>query len=218
MIEEQWSMIMQYEPLVYQVIRKYQGYPDFEDLHQVGMIGLMKAVLNLDLDRKDSFSSYAKLYIQGEVNQFLRENQTIKVSKEMIAMQRQYNLAKEKLTQKFGRVPTTEEISFVLEIEESKVKEIEQSKFQTYSLDYQQEDSNICYYDFLQQEETAYQAEFQDLHQAIENLPSPDKEIILAQYFEGKTQTEIAKTLGISQVQVSRKKEHGLQYIKQKVA
>ena len=218
MSDQQLQFVLQYEPLVYKVIQKYQGYGDFEDLHQAGMLGLLKAVEHLDEERLESFSSYAKFYIQGEVNQFLRENKAIKLSKEVISLTRQYDLAKERLAQQFGRCPSREEIAFVLEIEPQKVQEIEQAKIQTLSLDYQREDMDLSYYNFIKQEEVAYQAEFQDLHQAIENLPSPDKEIILAQFFEEKTQMEIAQELGISQVQVSRKKERGLQYIKQKVA
>lgn len=218
MNEQQLTWIMQYEKEVYKVTRKYQKYFDQEDLYQVGMIGLMKAVNHLDPSRIDEFASYARFYIQGEINQFLRENNPIKLSKEALSEQRKYDMAKEKLTQKFGRNPTIEEIAFVLETDVKKVEEIEQSRIQIRSLDYQQEEDAPSLYHYIKQEETAYQAEFQDLYRAIASLPSPDKEIIIAQFFEDKTQTEIAEELGMSQVQVYRKKEHGLQMIKQKVA
>lgn len=188
MSEEQLEQIMKYEPLE-----------------------------KIDQKRIDSFPSYARFYIQGEVNQFLRENQTIKVSKDVTSLQRQYDFAKERLIQQLGRIPTQKELSYVLEVDIEKIEEIEQSKIQMLSLDYQKEDTETPYYNYIQQEEIAFQAEFQDLHQAIQDLPSPEKEIILAQFFEGKTQMEVAEDLGMSQVQVYRKKAHGLQSIKQKV-
>ncbi len=218
MSEEQFQFLMQYEEEVYKVIRKYQSYFDRDDLYQVGMIGLMNAVRHLDPTKIDVFKSYARFYIQGEINQFLRENNSIKVSKEMIALQKKYDLAKERLIQQLGRSPTTQEIAFVLDSDVQKIEEIEKSRIQIRSLDYQQEEDSPSLYCYLKQEENAYQAEFQDLHNAINTLPSPDREIIIAQFFEGRTQSEIAEAFGMSQVQVHRKKEHGLQLIKQKVA
>lgn len=218
MTEEQLNFIMQYENLVYKVISKYHGYLDHEDLYQVGMIGLMKAVSHVDLNRMDTFIPYATYYIQGEVNQFLRENKVIKLSKDTVSLQRKYDMVKERLTQQFGRNPSREELAFVLEEDISKIQEIERSKIETLSLDYQQETDSSPLYNYIQQEEMAYRPEFMDLHQAIEELPSPDREIIIAQFFQDKTQNEIAECFGMSQVQVHRKKEQGLQKIKQKVA
>ncbi len=218
MSDEQFNIVMQYEEEVNKVVRKYHHYFDQDDLYQVGMMGLMKAVQHLDPQKMEQFRFYARFYIQGEINQFLRENNPIRQSKEQIALQRKYALLKEDLTQQLGRIPTLEEIAQVLETSPQEVMKIEQSKIQMRSLDYQQEEDDTNLYSYLKQEEKAYRADFQDLYQAIDTLPSPDKEIIIAQFFQDYTQQEIADELGMSQVQVYRKKEHGLQMIKQKVA
>ena len=218
MSDKELELVMEYEEEVQKVVRKYTSYFDQDDLYQVGMIGLMKAVQHVDYDKLEQFRFYARYYIQGEINQFLRENNMIKQSKEQIALRRRYNSIKESLTQQIGRCPTLDEMALSLEISKEDVEKIEQSNIEVRSLDYQQEDEDNNLYSYIKHEEKAYRDDYQDLYQAIDTLPSPDKEIIIAQFFQDYTQQEIANELGLSQVQVYRKKEHGLQLIKQKVA
>ena len=99
MSDKELELVMEYEKEVQKVVRKYTSYFDQDDLYQVGMIGLMKAVQHVDYDKLEQFRFYARYYIQGEINQFLRENNMIKQSKEQIALRRR------KLNSANGKMP-----------------------------------------------------------------------------------------------------------------
>ena len=85
------EIIRQNSNLVYGICAKYNGYADKEDLHQVGMIGLIKAYNNYDESKEAKFSTYAFPYVVGEVSKYVRENKAIKVSKDLVRLGRKIN-------------------------------------------------------------------------------------------------------------------------------
>ena len=105
--------LLDYNGLIYSIIEKYPGF-DKEDLYQVSMIGLMEAEKHFDNSYKTKFSSFAYYYIIGEIHQYIRDTNKIKISRKFIDLKKRAIQAKEEMTQKLGRIPTTLEISLML--------------------------------------------------------------------------------------------------------
>ena len=109
--------ILDYEKMVYSIISKYSyNKNDLEDLYQVGMIALSHACDNFKEGYNTKFSSYAHLYIKGEVLKYIRENRLVKVNKDYIRLNSLISKTREALTQKYMREPTISEISLFLEV------------------------------------------------------------------------------------------------------
>ena len=116
--------------------------------------------------------------------------------------------------QRLKREPTTEELSIFLEIPIEKIEEVYLATRKVESLDYAYEDEGNNLYNSFGKEEEAMTEEILDLKMAIKELPPEEKKLIIARYYEGLTQQETSKTLGMSQVQVSRKETKILQKLK----
>lgn len=197
--------------LVWSIARRFMGRGyDLEEIYQVGCMGLLKAIDRFDANYEVKFSTYAVPLISGEIKRFLRDNGMIKVSR--ILKQNGYNISKarEELLYKLGREATIEEISdatglstedIVLAVEANRdVESIYQPVFGA-------EENESCMIDRLADEE-GREADISInkllLEQAMSNLNDDEKTLINMRYFEDRTQNEVAATLGISQVQVSR--------------
>ncbi len=198
--------------LVWSIARRFigRGY-DLEEIYQVGCMGLLKAIDRFDFSYEVKFSTYAVPLIQGEIKRFLRDNGAIKVSR--ILKQNGYviSLAREKLLIKLGREATIEEISEETGLTEEEIvmatdanREVES----IYQPAYSDAEGEICIIDRLEEKEPAGMVDVAMnkllLKQAMSGLSEKEKILINMRYFEDKTQNEIAATLGISQVQVSR--------------
>lgn len=196
--------LLEYDGLIYSIIGKYKGY-DMEDLYQVAIIGLIDALKHYKTDYNTKFSSFAYYYIVGEVNKYIRENSSIKVSRSLVELKKKILKTKEIMTQKLGRIPTNLEISLYLEIDEKLVDEALISTDSITSL----EDSYL--------EATSYDntsAEVLDLKNELDKLSLEEKKLIYSRYYEELTQSETSKVLGISQVQVSRNESKILKKLK----
>lgn len=199
--------------LVWSIARRFigRGY-DLEEIYQIGCIGLLKAIERFEFEYDVRFSTYAVPLISGEIKRFLRDNGMIKVSR--ILKQNGYHIsqARERLTEKLGRDATLDEIAdetgltiedIVMATEAN--REIE-SIYQTVN----GHDGNEMYLmDKLADEsgsELAAEGMINKMliEQAMMNLDEQQKQLINMRYFEDKTQVQVAKALGISQVQVSR--------------
>lgn len=211
------DIIMNNEKLVYSIINKYKGYYDKEDLYQVGMIGLINALKNFNEKMNVKFSTYAYTYIFGEVNRYIRENNNLKISKDIIKLKRKIEVSKDILRQKLLREPTRQELSLILEMDEDKIEEIENIKQETKSLDYISEENNSNLYNSIKTEEKIIRPEIIDLKDEIKNLKEEEKKLIYSRYFIDMTQQETSKELGISQVQVYRKETKILKKLKQRL-
>lgn len=213
------EVILENERLVYAIIKKYEHFYDKEDLYQVGMIGLMNAYRHFDPNYQVKFSTYAFSYILGEVTKFIREDKSIKVSKDMMKLNRSIEKAKDILSQKLMREPTDTELSLFLDIEENKIIEARNATDFVRSLDFclNDEGKELNLYDSIKQEEKSYNASIMDLKEQLRYLEQDEQLLILSRYFEEKTQKETSEVLGISQVQVSRKETKILSKLKDKL-
>lgn len=217
--QKEMDILMENERLVYSIIKKYEYYYDKEDLYQVGMIGLMNAYRHFDESYNVKFSTYAFPYILGEVSKYVREDKSIKVSKDMLSLNRRIEKTKELLSQKLMREPTDTELSLFLEIDESKIQEARNAIEYVRSLDYclTDEGKELNLYDSIKQEEKSYDATILDLKEKIMQLPEEERRLLNSRYFKEMTQQETSRELGISQVQVSRKESKILMKLKDKL-
>lgn len=200
--------LLDYEGLVYSIIGKYSRKYDFDDLYQVGMIGLIDAYNHYDESFDTKFSSYAYYYIIGEVNKYICESSSLKVSKDLIKLKKSIIKARDLLTQKLDRVPTSDELSIFLDIP---LNDIYNALVATDYTESVEEFSNSfkCF--------DNTDADVLDLRCEIDKLPLDEKKIILARYYDELTQSETSKVLGISQVQVSRNEAKILKKLKTKL-
>lgn len=196
--------LLEYENLVFSIISKYGNYFDKDDLYQVGMIGLIDAYKHFDESVGVKFSSYAYYYILGEVTKFVRENRSVKVSKDFIKLNSSIEKCRDVMRQKLGREPTDTEVSLFLEIDEEKVSEVRNSMQEVKSLDFCYEE-DISLYNSVMCFDNETSADVLDLRSEISRLSEEEKALINARYYQEMTQSEASKKLGISQVQVSRK-------------
>ena len=205
--------ILEYENLIYKMISRYQSF-DQEDLYQVAMIGLMNARKNYNPNENTKFSTYAYYYILGEINNYISANNPMKVSKDLLRLNKSIEHAKEVMNQRLKREPTTEELSVFLEVPIEKIEEAYLATRQVESLDYAYEEENMDLYNSIGTEELGMNDEILDLKNAISSLPQEEQQLIIARYFNDLTQQETSKTLGMSQVQVSRKETKILEKLK----
>lgn len=213
-------MEQDYSRMIYSIASKYSFGSDFEDLCQVGQIGLMKAYENYNDEYGNSFSSYAYIYIKGEILKYIRENKVIKVSKDLISLNKSISNAREVLSQKMMRIPTTEELALFLEIPEEKITEASLATEYVRSLDYELNDDGkeLTMYDSIRYDEKGYDDSILDLKEELEQLPENERQLIIARYYEDKSQQETSKILGMSQVQVSRNETKILTKLRTKLA
>lgn len=208
------------EGLVWSIARRFMGRGyDLEEIFQIGCIGLLKAIDRFDEEYQVQFSTYAVPLISGEIKRFLRDNGMIKVSR--ILKQNGYKISKarEELGVRLCREPTIEEISHMtgLDIEEIVMateanREIE-SIYQTV---YSSEGSEFYLVDkYVDEEKSGVESDEvmnkMLIAQALESLEEKEQKLIKMRYFQDKTQTQVAKEMGISQVQVSRMEKKLLQ-------
>lgn len=209
--------LLEYENLVYSIISKYGSYFDRDDLYQVGMIGLIDAYKHFDNSLGVKFSSYAYYYIVGEVTKFVRENRSVKVSKDVIKLNSSIEKCRDMMRQRLGREPTDMEISLFLEIDEDKIGEVNSLMQEAKSLDFCY-DEDVSLYNSVMRFDNETRDSVLDLKEAIRNLSSEEKALIDARYYQDMTQSETSKMLGMSQVQVSRREGKILEKLKSKVA
>ena len=202
--------LLDYDGLIYSIINKYSERFDKEDLYQVSMIGLMDAYKHYDKNYDTKFSTFAYYYIVGEVNKYIRESGSLKVSKGLIDLKKKIIQTKEVMTQKLGRVPSNLEISLFLGVDESL---LEEAMIATDEVDSFEEKSEFI----PSYEDTSTSADILDLKIAIDDLDEKDRDLILARYFQDLTQSEVSKVMGMSQVQVSRNEAKILQKLKTKL-
>ena len=203
------QLVRQNIGLIWCVVRRFYGRgTEPEDLFQIGSIGLLKAIDKFDLSFDVKFSTYAVPMISGEIKRFLRDDGMIKVSRTLKELSYKAYKVKEKLQEEYDREPTLEEIAEVLNIEKEELAMALESGSEVESLYkpiYQKDGSEIQLLDKLEEEGNEERIlNRMLLKKLLETLDEDEKQLIYMRYFANKTQTEIGKKLGISQVQVSR--------------
>lgn len=199
--------VLEYEGLVYSIIKKYVGHYELEDLYQVGMMGLCDAYKHYDSSYDVKFSSFAYYYIVGEVNKYIRESSGLKVSKKLIDLKRKIIAAKDVMSQSLGREATNLEISLFLEVDEDLIDKAFLATEEIQSID-----DKIGFIDSYK--DNSIEADILDLKNEVEKLSDDEKKLILERYYHELTQSETSSVLGISQVQVSRNEAKILKKLK----
>ena len=211
------EQLLEYENLVYSIINKYSGF-DKDDLYQVGIMGLVQAYKNYKSNFNVKFSSYAYYYILGEVTKYIRENKSIRVSKDILKLKSLIDKTKSLMMQRLGREPTISEVSLYLEIDEEKVSDVLCSVCDVKSLDYVYDEDGNEMYASLGVYDNNMDLDFINLRDVVDGLSDDEKELIISRYFEDMTQCEVSDKLGISQVQVSRKENKILEKLKNQIS
>ena len=208
-----------YEKLVYSIIKKYNYFGDLEDLYQVGMVGLLKACENYKSSFDTKFSTYAHTYILGEVLRYIRDNKSLKVSRDLIRLSSRIEKAREVLSQRLMRDVSNSEIAMFLEVDEKLIDEAVISSNLVKSLDYEVNDDGkeLNLYDSVGYLEKGYNEEIMDLKDSLDSLTEDERKLIRYRYFEDRTQSDISSELGMSQVQVSRKETKILKKLRSKL-
>lgn len=196
--------------LVKSVLRGFtnRGY-DVDDLFQIGSIGLLKAIDKFDLSYDVRFSTYAVPMIAGEIKRFLRDDGIIKVSRSLKQTANKVKYTQDTLAKILGREPTIQEISEELKIDKEEIVMALESSYQPdylYDVIYQNDGNPLYLIDKISLEEDNEKEIIDNilLKELLSRLKDRDRQVIVLRYFKDKTQVEVAKLLGISQVQVSR--------------
>ncbi len=210
--------------LIWSIVRRFSGRGyEVEDLFQIGCIGLMKAIDKFDTSFQVKFSTYAVPMISGEIKRFLRDDGMVKVSRSIKENGWKVRRASEKLLYENGREPTIEELSretgilpedIVMALEAG--AEIES----LYKTVYQGDGNEIFLVDKLPEKYDENESLINSIaiKQIMDELSEQERIIIELRYFQEKTQTEVAKTLSVSQVQISRMEKRILLKMREKMA
>ena len=201
------KMVSDNERLVWSIVKRFagRGYEP-EDLFQLGCIGLVKAVKNFDFSKNVKFSTYAVPLILGEIRKFLRDDGTVKVSRSLKELAAKAKYAADRLREEKGTEPGIAETAAALGVPEESITEALAASAAPISL-YQplNENSDITVIDTINAEDEYEKIiDKMALKNAAGRLPVRERNIIYMRYYQNRTQSEIAKLMGISQVQVSR--------------
>ena len=196
--------------LVLSVIQRFDKRGESpDDLFQVGCIGLMKAIANFDPGKQVRFSTYGVPMIAGEVRRYLRDNSAIRVSRSLRDVAYRVLQCKEAMQLKLGRDPTLEEISTELELAPREISQALDAICAPVSLFdpvYDQGGDPLTVMDQIRDTRNTDEnwMEHIALQEGLRRLSQREKEILRLRFYDGRTQMDVAKLLGISQAQVSR--------------
>lgn len=207
------EVILKNSNLIYSIARKFGNDQDMDDLFQAGCMGMMEAYQKFDVSKGVKFTTYAYPFILGRISQYVRENHTVRLSKDMMKTKNKISKVKSYLAQELMREPTNEEISDYLNIPIINLDMIMNYQGDGLSLDEFYLD-DLSLYDVIGDSDIDYNSLIY-LKQEIDNLPEPDRTIMIERYFEDMTQSEIANNLGLSQVDVSRREKKVLVKLRQ---
>ena len=206
--------------LVLSIIHRFNNNNEnIDDLFQIGCIGLIKAIDNFDISQQVKFSTYAVPMIQGELRRYLRDNNSIRVSRSMRDIAYKAIYIKENMMKKNLREPTINDIANELGIDREDIVtalDAIQSPVSLYEPVNSDGTDSIYVMDQVSDKKNREEIWLEEisLGEAIKRLPKREKNIIDLRFFEGKTQMEVAQEIGISQAQVSRLEKNALKAMK----
>lgn len=217
------AVILENLGLVHHIVKRYlgRGY-DAEELFQIGVIGLMKAVDHFDTEMEVKLSTYAVPLIMGEIRRFLRDNGSIKVSRSIKENAYRMNRAQEKFVEENGREPQIEELMEATGLSREEVIKASEAGYEVESL-YQtigcKDGSELQLIDRIandrpEHEETVNRILLSDL---MKQLDAEDQRLLWLRYYESRTQSQVAGMMGISQVQVSRREKKLLLWMRKQI-
>lgn len=206
--------------LVLSVIQRFShSNENADDLFQVGCVGLMKAIDNFDVTLDVKFSTYAVPMIIGEVRRYLRDNNSIRVSRSLRDIAYKAIYTKENFLKENNREPTIEEIAGKLNMEKEMVLfalDAIVTPMSLYEPVYQEGGDTLYVMDQVKDKKNREENWIEEisLKEAMKKLKPREYDIIRRRFFEGQTQTEVAQEISISQAQVSRLEKNALRYMK----
>ena len=196
--------------LVLSVIQRFYNRGENVDaLFQIGCIGLIKAIDNFDLNQNVQFSTYAVPMIIGEIRRYLRDNNSIRVSRSIRDLAYRVLQIKERVSRQTGKEPSIEEIAKELDVDKEEIAFCLDAIQDPISLQepvYKDGTENLYVMDQVSDNKNIDEKWVENLTiaQALTKLTKREKEIISRRFFDGRTQMEVAEEIGISQAQVSR--------------
>lgn len=206
--------------LVLSVIQRfYNKGENVDDLFQVGCIGLIKAIDNFDMSQNVQFSTYAVPMIIGEIRRYLRDNNSIRVSRSIRDLAYKALGVKEKIYKEEQREATIEEIAKLLEVSKEEIVISLDAIQEPISLQepaYSENTENIYIIDQVKDKKNTDELWTQNITiaESMKRLNEKERMIINKRFFEGRTQIEVAEEIGISQAQVSRLERTAINHIK----
>lgn len=206
--------------LVLSLIQRFQSSNEnVDDLFQIGCIGLIKAMDNFDLEQGVKFSTYAVPMILGEVRRYLRDNNSIRVSRSLKDIAYRAIYISEAIKRKTDKEPSIEEIAKEMEIPAADIAnalEAIQTPVSLYEPVYSDSGDTLYIMDQISDKKNREEnwIEHLSLREAINKLDERENAIINMRFFQGLTQMEVAKEVGISQAQVSRLEKNALKFMK----
>lgn len=216
-------LVEENSPLIKSVIKRFKDKGiEYDDLYQLGCVGFLKAIKNFNASFGVKFSTYVVPMVIGEIKRFLRDDGAIKVSRALKSLNLQINKYVDECMKERQTAPKIEEIATFLKVDEQDViMAMESSKMPVSLYSPIEDDSeNLSIIDRLEVEEdcNAKMVDNIALKELIKKLDYRDRKIILLRYYFDKTQSEIAKELNISQVQVSRLENKILDNLRNKLS
>ena len=195
--------------LLKSILKRYLGKGvEYDDLYSLACMGFLKAIAGFDERFGVRFSTYAVLMIAGEIKRFLRDDGSVKVSRSMKKTAREMNQFIEEFNARNARQPTVKELAAAFSLDESEVVFTLGSNRMPVSIyeqsDYKDEKSATLLEKLPAKDDQDEMIERMLLKQAIEQLPERERKIVILRYFRDMTQSEVARAIGVSQVQISR--------------
>lgn len=208
--------------LVLSIVQRFYGKRDkSDDMFQVGCVGLMKAIDNFDMSLNVKFSTYAVPMIIGEIKRYLRDNNSIRVSRSLRDIAYKALQAREQFSKKFGKEPTLDEIAKLIDTPVKSVSFALDAISDTVSLNDPVYDDGDTVRIMDQIADTKHDDdslnEILSLKNALNKLGKREREILLLRYFIGKTQIEVSDAIGISQAQVSRLEKNAISEMRESI-
>lgn len=215
--EEESRLVREHARLVTSLVGRFSGAgQEFEDLYQVGMMGLLRAIRNFDKERGVCFSTYAVPVILGEIRRFLRDDGAIKVSRTLKENYLCLRRAETALANRNGTSPTLSELCAETGLSREEILQALEGVSRPVSLESPVgEDGNLSLGDTVPEQESIDTLDRLALKEGISRLPPLERKIITLRYFYSRTQQQTAEVLGLSQVQVSRKEKKILHLLRQ---
>lgn len=207
--------------LVLSVVHRFGGRGDkADDMFQVGCVGLMKAIDNFDENLNVKFSTYAVPMIIGEIRRYLRDNNSVRVSRSLRDVAYKALQAKESLSKNSIEEPSIDDISKIINIPAKTITFALDAISDTVSLSepvYNDGTDTIHLLDQIADNKHTDESMHENISikDAIKSLSDREREILLMRYYVGKTQTEVSQEIGISQAQVSRLEKNALKVVKE---
>lgn len=210
--------------LVLSLVRKFNSRGEnIDDIFQVGVVGLIKAIDNFDIKQNVQFSTYAVPMIIGEIKRYLRDCSSLKISRSIRDVSFKISKLKEEYVNKYNEEPTIQYLAKESGESEDDIIMALDSMIKPMSLNeaiYNEGGDEICVFDQIKDDDNEMDkiADKISVMQAMEKLSSKEKQIIRRRFFDNKTQNEIAGEIGISQAQVSRIEKIAIERLKRNLA